>query len=111
MAFQNITPVKLGTGSISVGLTTLYTTPANTRTFVNDLDISNNNTTTAAASVYLVPNGGVAALTNILIPGISVPGKSILQWTGSQIMNAGDTIQTSASATGMTIIASGGEAV
>jgi len=111
MAFQNITPVKLGTGAIAAGLTTLYTVPANTRTFVKDLDISNNNTTTTAASVYLVPNGGSADLTNILIPGISVPGKSILQWTGSQIMNAGDTIQTSASATGMTIIASGGEAV
>lgn len=111
MAFQNITPVKLGQAAITVAAAQLYLVPANTRTFVKDIDIANNNTVSTSGSVYLVPNGGSADSTNILIPSISIPGNANLQWTGSQILNAGDSIWTSASATGLTIIASGGEAV
>lgn len=111
MAFQNITPVKLGQAAITIATATLYTVPANTRTFVKDIDISNNNMVSTSVTVYLVPNGGVAGTGNTLIPNMAVPGNATLQWTGSQILNSGDTIQTAASATGMTISASGGEAV
>ncbi len=109
--FQDVTPVKLGQSAITVAIATLYTVPANKRAFVKDIDLSNNNATPTAVNVYLVPNGGTAGATNILIPGMSVPNNGMLQWTGSQIMNAGDSIQTSAAATGVTITASGGEAV
>lgn len=111
MAFQDITPVKLGQGAITVAVSTLYTVPTLTRTFVKDIDIANTNAVSTSVNVYLVPNAGTAGAGNIIIPNISIPANSILQWTGSQVMNVGDTIQTSASTTGTTITASGGEAV
>jgi hypothetical protein len=111
MAFQNITPVKLGQAAIGVAASILYTVPTSRRTFVKDIDLSN---TTAAAiagvSVYLVPAGGSPSQANMLVPGITLPANSIFQWTGSQILNAQDTIQVQAVAPGVTINASGGEA-
>ena len=112
MAFQSITPAKLGQGSIGVALTTRYTTPASTRTLVKDITICNTSTTAAInVSVYLVPNAGTAGATNILISNAQLPPSGIFQWTGLAVMNAGDFIQDVASATGCTINISGGEAV
>jgi hypothetical protein len=41
----------------------------------------------------------------------ALPAYTTMQWTGSQVLNAGTTIQVKASAVGCTITASGGEAV
>ena len=42
MAYNDITPVKLGQAAIGTGVTTLYTVPASTRSFVKNLDIVKN---------------------------------------------------------------------
>jgi hypothetical protein len=111
MAFNNITPVKLGQAAMTTGYVTLYTTPANARTFVKDLDIVN--TTAASIGIYvsLVPSGGTAGTSNALFYNTPLPSNTIVQWAGSQILNAGDTIQVKASTTGCTITVSGAEAV
>jgi len=60
---------------------------------------------------------GQAAITtsyatgNAVFYNAALPAYSTLQWCGMQILNAGDTIQVKASATGCTITASGGEAL
>jgi len=111
MAYNNITPVKLGQAAITTGYTTIYTVPTSTRTFVKDLDIIN--TTAAAVGIYvsLVPSAGTAGTSNALFYNTQLPANTIVQWAGSQILNAGDTIQVKATTTGCTITASGGEAV
>lgn len=112
MAFDVITPTKLGQGSIGVALTTRYTVPASTRTLVKDITICNTSTTAATSiSVYLVPSGGTAGATNILISNATIPPNGLFQWTGVAVMNAADFIQDIASATGCTINISGGEAI
>ena len=111
MAFQVVTPVKLGQAAIAITLATLYTTPALTRTFVKDIDIGNTTAAAVSVSVYLVPSGGSSTSATILVPAVSIPANSIFQWTGTQILNAGDFIQTIASAVGCTINASGAEAI
>jgi len=112
VAFQNITPAKLGQGSIGVALTTRYTTPASTRTLVKDITICNTSTTAPInVSVYLVPSAGTAGATNILYSNIQIPPSGFVHRTGLNVMNAGDFIQDIASATGCTINISGGEAV
>lgn len=112
MAFDVITPVKLGQAAITAGVTTLYTVPSLTRTFVKDIDVCNTSSTASATvTVYLVPSGGTAGTSNTLVPGVVIPPNGMFQWSGNQIMNAGDTIQILASATGCTINAGGGEAV
>ncbi len=111
MAFNVVTPVKLGQSAIGTVLSTLYTCPVNTRTFVKDLDICNTGAAPINVTVYLVPALGSAGAANTLVPGVMLSPNGMFQWGGNQIMNAGDTIQTIASALGCTINAGGGEAV
>lgn len=111
MAFDVITPTKLGQAAITTGVTTLYTVPASTRTLLKELNISN---TTAAAinvRVFLVPSAGAAGTTNAFLYDVSVPANNSLQYNGVQVMDAGETIQVQAASAGLTITASGAEAI
>lgn len=114
MAFDSITPSKLGQAAIATTptLTTVYTVPTLTRTIVKDIDICNTSSVSAlTVTVYLVPSGGAAGTSNTLVPGITIAPNAMFQWSGSQIINAGDFIQATGSAAGLTINISGGEAV
>lgn len=111
MAYQRITPVKLGQAAITGSIATLYTVPASTRAFVKDMDICNTTAGALTVDVHLVPSGGSAGTSNAILYGYSINGNATLQWTGTQIMNAGDTIQVKASGLGCTVTASGAEAV
>jgi hypothetical protein len=110
MAFDVITPAKLGQAAITTGVTTLYTVPASTRALLKEFSIAN---TTAAAinvRVFLVPSSGSAGTSNAFLYDVPVPGNNALQYNGIEVLNAGDTIQIQAASAGLTIIASGGEA-
>ena len=110
MAFDVITPEKLGRGQLAVSptLTTVYTTPAARRTIVKTLDMCNTTTGAITVSVYLVESGGTAGAANKLVSNITLPANGYYQWTGAQVLHAGDTIQASSSAVGITINISGG---
>lgn len=111
MAFDVITPTKLGQAAITAAVTTLYTVPALTRTFVKDIDIANTTTGDLLVRVFLVPSAGVAGTANALFYDVTVIKNSTTHWVGVQILDAGDTIQIRGSAVGMTITASGAEAI
>jgi len=105
---------KLAQGAIATGSGTLaYTVPSPPKavyvTSVTCIDIANTSSTTKTISLHLVPVGETADATNMLLPAISVPGNMTLQWTGEQVMNAGDYIQAIGSATGLTMNISGDE--
>ena len=110
MQFQNIIGVKLGQMAMTTDYLLLYRVPKDTRTYDKDMDICN--TTGSAITVYvsLVALGGTAGTTNALFYNTNIPANSTMQWTGSEILEAGDTIWVKASATGLTINATGGEA-
>ena len=109
--YQNTTPNTLGQTAATTAYTTLYTVPANTRTYVKQIDICN--TTSGALTVFvsLVPNGGTAGASNALYYGLSLAANALLSYSGLQILLPGATIQVKGSATGLTITASGAEAV
>lgn len=107
-AFQIVTPVKFFQLALTPALTLGYTVPANMVAYLKDIDIPNTTATPIAVTVYI---GNGAASVNILIPTVTIPGNSIFQWTGTQILNAGDTIQAIAAAAGCNIICSGAQAV
>jgi hypothetical protein len=111
MAYQNITGLQLGQAAMTTSYTTIYTTPTNTRTYIKDITIVNTDAATIGLYVHLVPSGGTATAANAIFYNNQLPQNTTVQWTGSQIMNAGGTIQVKASATGCTITATGGEAV
>jgi hypothetical protein len=106
--FQIVTPVKLGQVAIGVTNTLVYTVPANMAAYLKDIDIPNTTTAAITVTVYI---GSGTATANILIPAVSIPANSIFQWTGTQILNAGDTIVAAASAAGCNAIVSGAAAV
>jgi len=103
-----ITPIKVAQAAIGTSLATLYTVPVSSVLLVKDFDICN---TTAAAiniTVYFVPSGGTAGAGNTIVPTYSLPANALMQWAGTQVLNAGDFIQVIASAVGSTINISGG---
>ena len=109
--YQAITQAKLGQIVLTATINTVYTCPVNTRTFIKDINVCNTTGAAITVNVHLVPSGGAADTTNALVYGYSIAANSYWQRTGSQIMNAGDTIQAKASTTGTTITISGGEGV
>jgi hypothetical protein len=111
MAFDVITPTKLGQAAITTGVTTLYTVPANTRTLLKEFSIANTTGASINVRVFLVPAAGSAATTNAFLYDVPVPNNNALQYNGVQIMNAGETIQIQAASAGLTISASGAQAV
>lgn len=111
MAFDVITPEKLAAGAIGTSVSTFRTTPDLARDIVKTIDIANTTAATITVTVYFVPDGDSAGDASAIIPSTNIPANSIFQWTGAQVLNAGDTIQAVASATGSTIHVSGGVAV
>ena len=111
MAYNDITPTKLGQAAIGTGVTTLYTVPVSTRAFLKDLDFVNTSAGALTYRVFLVPSSGTAGTSNALFYDFPISDKENIQWTGTQILNAGDTIQIQASGAGITVTASGAEAV
>ena len=109
--YQTITPKQLGQAAITTSYATIYTCPTNTKTYVKEFDIIN--TTSAIIYIYvsLVPVSGTAGTSNALFYNNALPANTTMQWTGTQILETGQTLQVKASATGCTITASGGEAV
>lgn len=108
--YQNVTPVQLGQAAITGSVATLYTVPTATRTYLKDINICNTSGSAITVNVYLVPSGGTASTANALLYTLSIASNAVYRWTGVQVLLPGQTIQTSASTTGCTIIASGGEA-
>ena len=109
--YQVITPVQVGQTAITTAYTTLYTVPASTRTYLKQMDICNTTTGPITVSVSLVPSAGTAGASNALFFNASVPGGTTIQWAGTQVLDTSSTIQVKASATGLTVTTSGGEAV
>lgn len=110
MNYQNVTPVQLGQAAITTSVATLYTVPTSTRTYLKDINICNTSGSSVNVNVYLVPSGSSAATSNALLYTLAVASHTTYQWSGVQVLTPEQTVQVSASATGCTIIASGGEA-
>lgn len=111
MPFQFLTPTKLGQAAITTSVTTLYAVPANCRTMLKEFNISNTTGAPINVRVFLVPAAGSASTNNAFLYDVQVPANNALQYNGLQIMNAGETIQIQAASVGLTITASGAEAV
>jgi len=111
MTYQNIVPTKLGQAAVTTGVTILYTVPASTRTMLKEFSIANTTGASINVRVFLVPSAGTAGTSNAFLYDVAVPANNSLQYNGVQVMNAGETIQIQAASAGLTITASGAEAI
>jgi len=111
MAYQNIVGAKLAQATLGITIyAVIYRVPADTRAYVKNIDVCNTTVAAITVDISLVPPGGTAGVTNALYFTQSIAAYGVLQWRGLAIMNAADTIQVRASATGCAIYISGGEA-
>lgn len=101
-------PAQL-TGSLA----TYYSAPALTRTVIKKMTLTNTNDSTAyTVNVHLVPVGGAADNTNLLLNDVTLGAGETLEVFAAEghVMNAGDFFQASASsAAQITFAASGVE--
>ncbi len=101
---------KLGTGAITTGAGTLvYSVPTGIRTEVIDICLANTTSGALTCALHLVPTGASSAASNAMFPTVSIPGNTMVHWSGLQILNAGDFIQGISSASGITVHVSGEE--
>jgi hypothetical protein len=111
-SFQNITPIRLGQAVLGTTATLIYTTPVNTRTYLKQIDVANTTNASRDLDIYIVPALGTAGVGNAIVYTVAVAQHTTYQWRGVQIMNAGDMLYAlCATATSLTLTASGGEAV
>lgn len=111
MAFDVITPAQLGRGPIETSINTFYTVDSHERIIMKTIDICNTTSSPITVTLYLVPNGSSASSSNMLIPGIIIGATVMFQWSGAQVLSAGDTIQAVASISGTTLQISGAHCV
>jgi hypothetical protein len=101
---------KLGQGAITTGSGTLiYTVPTGMRTEVLDINIANTTSAPLTCAIHLAPTGVAVGTSNMLFPTVTVPGNTVVQWTGIQCLNAGDFLQGIGSASGITVNVTGNE--
>ena len=115
MPFQNITAQKLAQVALITSVATIYITPDATQVYVKDICVCNTTAGKVNFDLYLVPKGRTAGTTgsnaNVLFYNLDVDSHTTTHWTGTQILNAGDTIQAKAGAAGLVITISGAQAV
>lgn len=101
---------KLAQGAIATGSGTLaYTVPSGIRTEVNDICIANTSSGVLSLALHFIPTGGSASISNMVFPDVDIPAKTLIQWSGAQLLNAGDSIKGIGSGSGITINISGVE--
>jgi len=76
---------------------TLYTVPGSTTTILKQVALCNTTATNRTVSLYLVPNGGTAGVTNAVLYDVPVDSKSTIFVNMSAVMATGDFISGSAS--------------
>lgn len=111
MAFQSITPTKLGTLAVTASFQTIYTTPPTVRAMVKDIIICNTTAGALTVDLCVVPTSGTPGTSNAILFTTAMAVSAQYHWKGLIVMNPGDSLQVRGSAAGLTIYVSGGEAV
>lgn len=111
LARQGFVPTMLGRGSIGTSYSTFYTCPNSSWSIVTCIDVSNTTAGALDVDIHIVPANGTAGASNPIVWNESVAANSHYQWTGFQVMNAGDTLQFRGSGAGLAVAASGGVSV
>lgn len=101
---------KLAQGAVTTGSgTLLYTVPTGYRTEITNIDVCNTTAGSLTFALHLAPVGIAVGTSNMLFPTVTIAGNSMVQWTGTQLLNAGDFIQGIGSASGITVNITGDE--
>jgi len=109
--YQTVTPMSLGQTAVGTAVSTIYISPKQTLTAIQNIIVANTTGSSATYSIFLVPSAGTAGTANAIFYNTTLAANSTFSLTCFQILSAGWTIQVQASATGLTITASGNQYV
>jgi hypothetical protein len=106
-----VTPVKLfDPALLTASAVTYYTSPANTKTKITKLTITNVTSGALTATIYLIASGGSASDTNTISKTVPIAAYATYEAfeVEGHVLNAGDFIQAfGSSATSLSIQGSG----
>lgn len=106
------TAKKLYLNQPSTSIVTLYIVPASTTTIVKSIKITNTTAIDAKIDLYFVPSGGTPAAANKMISQITVPANGAYREDCTDVLSAGDSIQSAQVTSGaLTVHISGVEVV
>lgn len=84
--------VLVNTKFIETALTLQYTVPDKTNTLCDGVRVANDTALPVTVEINVVPFGGSAGPSNVLIPAVSVPAGGTTTVLSGLWMNAGDSI-------------------
>jgi hypothetical protein len=87
--------------------TTQYTAPAGTRVIIDKITASNNSGANQTLAINVVPNGGSAGASNLIVPAktiVDTASPELFPGMVGRVLNAGDFISTLASAASAIVI-------
>ncbi|MGC4378243.1 hypothetical protein WD019_15145 [Fictibacillus sp. Mic-4] len=87
------TPKRLYIGQPGTAASTLYTVPANTKSIVKNVVLTNTTGADATITLHFVPSGGTAGAANKVISSYTVSANDTVVIDLSAVLEAGDTIQ------------------
>jgi hypothetical protein len=99
MTFTTVQYIRQVNVAVATGNTTQYTVNSARQDVVKCVTVCN---TTSSSINFSMTMAG-----NSLFSTVSIPASQTLSWTGTIVLNATDTIVTSASATGLQLLVSG----
>jgi len=106
--YQTFAPMLLGQAPLTTSAAVIYLAPTQALTAIRSITVVNTSGSTATFNLYLVPPNTTAGASNAIYYTYSLTSGQTLQWLGEQVLGGLWTLQGLASATGITVTASGG---
>lgn len=80
---------------LTASAATYYIVPANTSCLIKKITATNNDTVARTVTIYLVPSGGSAGVTNIIMKTKAIAAAETYEFTEIEghVISTGDTIQ------------------
>ena len=97
---MSVTPKTITAALIAAAAATYYTAPANTRALIKKLTFTNTTAGALTVTVHLLPSGGTASATNMLVSARNIGAGETYECfeAQGQVLQAGGLIQALASA-------------
>ena len=111
---MSVTPKTIVPAQLATTATTYYTAPANVRSIIRKVTFTNPTAGAVTVTVYLVPSGGAAGATNVLVSAMSVGAGETFECfeAQGQVLQAGGLLQALCSAaSSLTILGAVAEVV
>ena len=97
MAFQTVTPIRLAQASMTINYLAIYTCPTDARAYMKDIMVCNGTEGAGTININIVPDTQTVGASNVIYSNYPLAANTTFQWKGTQILNAGDTIQVKSS--------------